>query len=97
LGNVSEELLATEKYHVEAFMKQHVAGPEHPGVLLRQQLEKVEGPFEPDYLDEMLYVAGETNLLGDHEVPYIDDAITVWRMVELARRGDPDVLKRIRM
>jgi hypothetical protein len=91
------ELMTTEKYHAVAFMEQYEAGAEHPGVLLRDELEKIEGPFEPEYLDEMLYVAGQTNLLGDHEVPYIDDAITVWRMVELARRGDPEALKRIRM
>jgi hypothetical protein len=94
-----EELMTRETYDIEGFRERWDLEPDaaHPGVALREELEKLEAPFEPEHLDELLYVADETNLLGDMEGVQVDDAITIWRIVELARHGNPELLAGIRM
>jgi hypothetical protein len=86
----------TKDYSAEEYREDHELEENDPGVLLRGELSQVEAPDDTDALDELLHTANETNLLDDVEIT-AQDALTVWRLVELSRRLSPDRLEMLRM
>ena len=66
----------------------------HPGYLLRGELSSVEAPDKTPALGELLYTAVETGILEGVDV---EDALTIWRLVEMSRRLSPDRIKMLKM
>ncbi len=66
-----------------------------PGNVLCRNLSEIEAPNVVPELDTILHTAEERGVIAFRLLP--KDALTVWRMVELARRAPTAELKRMRL
>ncbi len=83
--------MAKKNYHQD---EDYPAGD--PGNVLRRALGKIDAPDCDKAVANLLYTAGERNIYGDLYIS-VEDALTIWRLVEIARTADEDVIKTMRM
>ena len=66
-----------------------------PGNVLRRHLTEIDAPNVIPELETILYTGEERGILPFRLLP--KDALTIWRMVEVARTASTANLKRMRL
>lgn len=83
-------------YKPASYAKTKKLPPEHGAVLLRGELSAVEAPSDLPAVETLLDVLNKSGLMGRQTIT-MDEAMTVWRTVELARRISPDRLEMLKI
>jgi len=84
----------TRDYDAAGYATERQKEADHPGVLLRGELSGLEAPDDSKVLGELLHTAVETSVI---EGITSQEALTVWRLVELSRRLPPDKIDLLRI